>query len=48
LHVAPLDVSQLAPLLCVVSHDCPQALQVADATLVSQPSVSGSVVLQSA
>jgi hypothetical protein len=49
LQVAPLlPIWQLAPLLCVVSHDVPHALHVADATFVSQPSVSGLFVSQSA
>ena len=39
---------QVAPLLCTVSHEAPQALHVAAATAVSQPSVSGGVVSQSA
>jgi len=46
-HAVP---PQLAPRLCVESHDCPQAPQF-DAvveTCVSQPSVSGGAVLQSA
>jgi hypothetical protein len=42
------DVLHAAPALCAVSHDWPQALHVADATMVSQPSRSGAVVLQSA
>lgn len=48
LQVAPFDVSQLAPLLWLVSQGWPQALQVAEATMVSQPFVSGGVVSQSA
>jgi hypothetical protein len=49
LQVAPLElIWQVAPLLCTVSQDVPHALHVAMGTLVSQPSVSGAVVSQSA
>jgi hypothetical protein len=48
LQVAPLEVSQTAPVLCEVSQDWPQALHVAAATDFSQPSRSGAVVSQSA
>jgi hypothetical protein len=41
-------VSHVAPTLLVVSHDVPHALHEADATIVSQPFVSGGVVSQSA
>jgi hypothetical protein len=33
-----LPALQVAPVLWAVSHDCPQALHVAEATCVSQPS----------
>jgi hypothetical protein len=49
LQVEPLlPIWQLAPVLCVVSHEVPQAAHVALATAFSQPSVSGAVVSQSA
>ena len=49
LQVAPPEaIWQVAPLLCAVSHEAPQALHVAMATWVSQPFVSGAVVSQSA
>jgi hypothetical protein len=49
LQVAPPpDVSQLAPMLLAASQDEPHAVQAADATMVSHPSVSGGVALQSA
>jgi hypothetical protein len=45
-HVVPL---QVAPVLCIVSHEAPQALQlVVVLVAVSQPSVSGAVFVQSA
>jgi hypothetical protein len=45
-HVPP---TQMPPLLCVVSHVCPQAPQLAaEPIAVSQPSRSGAAVLQSA
>jgi hypothetical protein len=41
-------MSQIAPLLCVVSQDAPHELHVAIAArCVSQPFVSGAVVSQS-
>jgi hypothetical protein len=45
-HVVPLHV---APVLCVVSHEAPQALQlIAVLVGVSHPSRSGAVLVQSA
>ena len=45
----PVNPLQLTPALCVVSHEALQALQLAGVSVaVSQPSVSGAVLLQSA
>ena len=48
LQVAPASVSQVAPMLLTVSQDEPHAVQAFVATIVSHPSVSGGVALQSA